>query len=454
MKKLTAGIFSVLVGLCAANSADAAIASKAWVEQDFVAKTTYTTDKTGLESAIAEAKKAGTDANSALEAYKTSNDAAVALKADKTALEATNTLVGALPEGTTATTIVGYIDAKTEGIATDAALSELQGKVTTNTTAIATLNGSGDGSVAKTIADYVTGLDLANTYGAKTAVEANANSIAAIEASDYATSGITSAKVSAYDAYASQINAKEDASNKADTTAKAAEIGEGAYPTVGLVNSLISTANNLLSIDVAANTQGIAAEKLRAEGAESALDSRLTTAEGSITTLTGSGEGSVAKALADAKAYADTKAGEANSSASSDLADYKQTVENTYATQEALAATNTDVTNLTDRVSTNETNIASNSSNITENAKNILANAQAIQANTTAIAAAQAQADKGVANAATAQAAADAAQATADAAIPKPTENCTTLGAKCVLTVGNSGYVWESIERATDETVQ
>ena len=39
MKKLTAGIFTVLIGLCAANSADAAIASKAWVEQDFATKT-------------------------------------------------------------------------------------------------------------------------------------------------------------------------------------------------------------------------------------------------------------------------------------------------------------------------------------------------------------------------------------------------------------------------------
>lgn len=40
--------------------------------------TTHTNDKAALEESIADAKKAGTDANSALEAYKTSNDAAVA----------------------------------------------------------------------------------------------------------------------------------------------------------------------------------------------------------------------------------------------------------------------------------------------------------------------------------------------------------------------------------------
>ena len=42
----------------------------------------------GKDAAIAEAKKAGTDAAAALETYKTANDAAVALKADQTALEA------------------------------------------------------------------------------------------------------------------------------------------------------------------------------------------------------------------------------------------------------------------------------------------------------------------------------------------------------------------------------
>ena len=45
--------------------------------------------------AIAEAKKAGTDAAAALEAYKTSNNAAVALKADQTALDAVSAVANA-----------------------------------------------------------------------------------------------------------------------------------------------------------------------------------------------------------------------------------------------------------------------------------------------------------------------------------------------------------------------
>lgn len=47
------------------------------------------------DSAIAEAKKAGTDAAAALETYKTSNNAAVALKADQTALDAVSAVANA-----------------------------------------------------------------------------------------------------------------------------------------------------------------------------------------------------------------------------------------------------------------------------------------------------------------------------------------------------------------------
>ena len=47
------------------------------------------------DAAIAEAKKAGTDAAAALETYKTSNNAAVALKADQTALNAVSAVANA-----------------------------------------------------------------------------------------------------------------------------------------------------------------------------------------------------------------------------------------------------------------------------------------------------------------------------------------------------------------------
>ena len=57
-----------------------------------------------------------------LTAAKTYTDAKVKTVSD---------LVGTLPEGATASTVVGYVDEKTAGIASDAALQDLNGKVNT-----------------------------------------------------------------------------------------------------------------------------------------------------------------------------------------------------------------------------------------------------------------------------------------------------------------------------------
>jgi len=70
--------------------------------------------------------------------------AAQAAQADVDALE---NLVGVLPEGTAATTVVEYVNKKTEGIATSEALAELQAQVTEHETSLATLEGTGEGSV-------------------------------------------------------------------------------------------------------------------------------------------------------------------------------------------------------------------------------------------------------------------------------------------------------------------
>lgn len=73
-------------------------------------------------TALADAK---TYADGKIAPVKATADAA---QADVDALEE---LVGTLPEDTDATTVIGYVDKKTSGIATDAALGELQGKVNT-----------------------------------------------------------------------------------------------------------------------------------------------------------------------------------------------------------------------------------------------------------------------------------------------------------------------------------
>lgn len=71
-------------------------------------------------------------------------------------------------------TVKAYVDKKTDGIATDAALETLTNRVTTAEGKIEKLNGDAttEGSVAKTVADAITALDLANTYEAKGAKDA------------------------------------------------------------------------------------------------------------------------------------------------------------------------------------------------------------------------------------------------------------------------------------------
>lgn len=91
MKKLTAGILTVMLGIVAANSADASIASKGYVDAQVktsVSNTTFESFKTENTAAIEAAKQAGTDANAALETYKTANNAAVAAKADSATVTA------------------------------------------------------------------------------------------------------------------------------------------------------------------------------------------------------------------------------------------------------------------------------------------------------------------------------------------------------------------------------
>ena len=233
------GFMAAIMMSATAGVANAAVsvASRGYVDQQVgtkVSTSDFNTFKTDNTAAI---KKAADDAQAAAEAT-----AAGALDAYKT--EANNTYAAKTYVGTftsdTAQTIVDYINEKTTGIATDAALSELQGKVSANEGAIAdletadtalggrldVLEGEGEGSVAKSITDAIAGLSLDTTY-------------------------------------------------------------EKAGVAAGLVNTLKTT-------EVAANASAIEA----LQGADTAIDGRLDVIEGE-------GEGSVKKALADAKAYAD-----------------------------------------------------------------------------------------------------------------------------------------------------
>lgn len=93
--------------------------------------------KSNIETEAARAK-AAEEANAA------------AAKAAQDKADANAALIGTLPEGTTATTVVEYVNKKTEGIATSGALAELQAQVSEHETSLATLEGDAEtaGSVA------------------------------------------------------------------------------------------------------------------------------------------------------------------------------------------------------------------------------------------------------------------------------------------------------------------
>ena len=191
MKKLTAGILTVMLGIVAANSADASIASKGYVDAQVGAKvstTDFETFKGTNTTAIEAAKKAGTDASDALKAYQASNDAAVAKKADTETVNTElskkqNTLTAAdfVKDGTgnvvTSVTVGddGKIKYTTESVATSAELGNLQTTVASHTTALDKLNDGADvtGSVANSIANALK--DYTTTANMNTALEAKAD---------------------------------------------------------------------------------------------------------------------------------------------------------------------------------------------------------------------------------------------------------------------------------------
>lgn len=376
MKKLTAGIFTVLLGVVAANSADAALTSKAYVDAQVGAKVS-TTDfnqfKTENTTAIADAKKAGTDAKDALEAYKTTNDAAVDKKADA---ETMTTELGKKQDKLVSTDAVVINADNTitlKNIASTGDITALQGKVDTNTAniekntgAITTLNGADtvENSVAYKIKNALTDYTTTTAMNEKLDLKADKTAIADMET-----------KTNAAATYATKTEM-----NTVD----------------GKFANYTNTTDMNKALDLKADKSTIG------------------------TVATGK---TVVQMIEDAKTAA--------------TYDDKKVKE--------------DIQKNADAIATNTANIAKKQDTLTEKQLKAV-NSGIDETKVTTydgyaekITAAQTQADKGVEDAA-------AAKTVADKAIPKPNADCTTLGAKCVLTVGDSGYAWESVERATGET--
>lgn len=273
--------------------------------QALVDAKSYTDGKvTELNTAIADAKKAGTDAATA------ASNAQAAAEAAQNDVDALETLVGALPEETVAKDVIGYIDEKTTGIATNTALGELQTQVNTNKTDIATIKG-----------DYLKAAD-------KTELQGNIDGVSAKVTTLIGTDADKSVRTIANEELAAQL-VPENAKESLDTLAEIAAWIQNHPDNASAMNSAITALQNKVgtipegttaSTIVAYIQEVVAAERSRAEGAENGLDTRLDAVE----TKLGSGAGSVTEQIATAKQEAiDAAAGDATTKANQALADAK-----------------------------------------------------------------------------------------------------------------------------------
>lgn len=277
----------------------------------------------GKDTDIAAAKKAGDDAqvtaNQAVADAATAQGAADAAQADVDALEK---LVGTLPEGTTAKDVVDYVNVKTAGIATDAALAELQGQVT-----------AAQGAIDAIEADYLTSTDKDDLQG-------NIDELAGTQATDKA--AIEASIKAITDDYLKAAD-KEELQGNIDTVAGAVElltegvdadkvdgvkdliayVEEHGVEVTGMQGDIAANAGAIAGVDGRVTTlegemdavEGAVATKAEKsyvdeqvgtlQGADTALGNRITTLENKF----GGADGSVEDMIADAKAEAIETAG-------------------------------------------------------------------------------------------------------------------------------------------------
>lgn len=287
-------------------------------------------DAAGLAATAEANAKSYTDTevakvNSAAAAAQTAAEAAAAAAgvADGKAvvaqgeIDALETLVGSLPEGTTATTVIDYVNKKTEGIATDAALgelnsqvsglqtavqgitadylkgadkTELEGKITAVQTAVDTEKGRAEGieaglrtDVDAIKGDYLKGADKTALQGG---IDGVSGRVATIEG-DYLKAadktelqGKIDAKVAqtAYDTKMEEIKGTTDSLQTQINTIMNNPDAEGAINSINEFTQYVADHGTIADgfrEDIDQNKTDIAAEVKRAGEAEAALDGRL-----------------------------------------------------------------------------------------------------------------------------------------------------------------------------------
>lgn len=283
-------------------------------------------DVNGLADAIADAKKAGTDANGALETYKGTNDAAVA-EAKKAgtdaaaALEAYKTANDAAVAGKAAAEHdheIGDVTGLQDALNAKAAGSDLEavdGRVGTLETAV----GDANSGLVKGVADNKAAIEVLNGTGAGSVSKAVADEASA---RDQAISSAISAEVTRADGkYATQETAT-GLQNQINTIMNNPD-AEGAINSINEFTQYVKdhgTVAKGMQDAIEANAKAVADEETRAKGIEEGLAERLGKVELAVGNE-GSVSGAIADALEEAKGYTDTEVKELADGAVKDNAD-------------------------------------------------------------------------------------------------------------------------------------
>lgn len=284
MKKLTAGIFTVMLGLCATSGADAAVASQGYVDTKVGANTQSITELTGdvtalqtqvgegtVDSRIGTAKQAAIDA-AAADATTKANNALADAKADAekyideteltTSQSAQNTAIetaykaadkvitdsiGTVPADKT---VVGMIaEAQTAATYDD---TEVRGLVSANTNAISAINDAETGilAVAKKYADDNDADTIYDDTTVKADIAKNAGVIATLNGNDQTEGSVAyQVKALADGAVADNTTAIETLNGGEDVTGSVAKKIADAFTEANLSKYATTEAMNLALTD-------------------------------------------------------------------------------------------------------------------------------------------------------------------------------------------------------------
>lgn len=262
----------------AGSAASAEAAAKAHAEAQVAA-----------EKQRAEAKEQA-NATAAATAQAAAEAAQAAADKAQGEVDALETLVGTLPAEATATDVVGYVIERTSGIATDAALSELTGKVT-----------QAEKDIDAIEADYLKAADkteleskiTAEAEAARAAEKANADAIKAIQ-EDYL---VEADKTELSDAIALKAAQSDFEALKEDVDAffKDADMTESAKDTLKELQEYMAadeTGAAAMAASIKQNADDIDALEGRMDAAEAAIETKAASADleaavGRIATLEG-----------------------------------------------------------------------------------------------------------------------------------------------------------------------